>query len=263
MLLASTAASIGAALSAVQAAMATPQLVRGPLEGLRAALEPLRFCGHILEEGQWTAMGGESGVTLADAQTSYTVTWEGPTFLAHLPGDCMWRIAWTADGTSVRMLQGSESVGNLLLEPDGTVSDFQDSHAMAEQLRPRFEERIGELSSSHSGEDGGLADGGPAGPGNIPDVVGDWKTIAARAAAIAAVAVPAIAKIVKEQQQQEKPADPVTGSSCKKCNAALRPGVKFCVKCGELIVTERKCAACGILLEPDDVFCGGCGAKTV
>ena len=49
--------------------------------------------------------------------------------------------------------------------------------------------------------------------------------------------------------------------SCSSCNNALKPGAKFCAKCGTKVVVERRCASCKTLLEADDLFCPECGVK--
>ncbi|MBW1767113.1 MAG: AAA family ATPase [Deltaproteobacteria bacterium] len=44
---------------------------------------------------------------------------------------------------------------------------------------------------------------------------------------------------------------------CPKCGFSIKPGKKFCTKCGEKV--SLKCPNCNNEIEPDDVFCGECG----
>ncbi|PQP35419.1 hypothetical protein C6A37_02580 [Desulfobacteraceae bacterium SEEP-SAG9] len=44
---------------------------------------------------------------------------------------------------------------------------------------------------------------------------------------------------------------------CPKCGFSIKPGKKFCTKCGERV--SLKCPNCNNEIEPDDVFCGECG----
>lgn len=48
---------------------------------------------------------------------------------------------------------------------------------------------------------------------------------------------------------------------CVNCKSPLRPGAKFCGKCGEKVVVERRCSNCNNLLEADEIFCTECGTR--
>ena len=48
---------------------------------------------------------------------------------------------------------------------------------------------------------------------------------------------------------------------CPKCNAELRPGAKFCTKCGAKIEAQPVCPKCGAALKPGAKFCTKCGTK--
>lgn len=48
---------------------------------------------------------------------------------------------------------------------------------------------------------------------------------------------------------------------CLNCGNPLKPGDKFCRKCGAKVQVEIYCTKCGTKAEPDDVFCGACGNK--
>lgn len=48
---------------------------------------------------------------------------------------------------------------------------------------------------------------------------------------------------------------------CPKCNAELRPGAKFCTKCGTKIEVQPVCPKCGAVLKPGAKFCTKCGTK--
>jgi hypothetical protein len=197
-----------------------------------------------VDEAGWTATSSQDGVTLSSETALYSVGFDasGPIrLMADLPPDRMWMISWLEDGTTtVRFLRGEESAANWIIDPDGTLSNLGDSQAMAQQMMPKLDERLQEIQADLP------AAGDAAGT--------DWAAVARRVATIATAAVPAIVTAAK--QDKPKPA------ACRKCGAELRPGVKFCVKCGEPALKERKCAKCGSLLEPGDSFCGGCGAKT-
>ena len=43
--------------------------------------------------------------------------------------------------------------------------------------------------------------------------------------------------------------------NCPKCNAILRPGVKFCTSCGQKIETSATCTQCGAPLKSGANFC--------
>lgn len=52
--------------------------------------------------------------------------------------------------------------------------------------------------------------------------------------------------------------------NCPSCNTPLKPGAKFCAKCGTKIEQPKAadtCAKCGELLKPGAKFCAKCGAK--
>ena len=46
--------------------------------------------------------------------------------------------------------------------------------------------------------------------------------------------------------------------NCPKCNAILRPGVKFCTSCGQKIETSATCTQCGAPLKSGAKFCTKC-----
>ena len=54
---------------------------------------------------------------------------------------------------------------------------------------------------------------------------------------------------------------------CVKCGADLRPGAKFCKKCGTVVSpkqsppSETACANCGKPIKPGAKFCAGCGTR--
>ncbi|MEM4293428.1 MAG: zinc ribbon domain-containing protein [Thermoplasmata archaeon] len=48
---------------------------------------------------------------------------------------------------------------------------------------------------------------------------------------------------------------------CLSCGNRIKPGDKFCRKCGTKIQVEVYCTKCGTKAEPDDLFCGSCGTK--
>ncbi|MGC9060849.1 MAG: zinc ribbon domain-containing protein, partial [Thermoplasmata archaeon] len=48
---------------------------------------------------------------------------------------------------------------------------------------------------------------------------------------------------------------------CINCGSHLKPGDKFCRKCGRKVELEVYCTKCGTRAEPDDLFCGKCGTK--
>lgn len=49
--------------------------------------------------------------------------------------------------------------------------------------------------------------------------------------------------------------------NCPKCNAELRPGARFCTKCGTKIEEQPVCTKCGAPLKPGAKFCTKCGTK--
>lgn len=49
--------------------------------------------------------------------------------------------------------------------------------------------------------------------------------------------------------------------NCPKCNAILRPGVKFCTSCGQKIETSATCTQCGAPLKSGAKFCTKCGQR--
>lgn len=50
--------------------------------------------------------------------------------------------------------------------------------------------------------------------------------------------------------------------NCVKCNAILKDGAKFCVKCGEKVVLKKYCQYCKAVMNNDDVFCAECGKQS-
>jgi hypothetical protein len=48
--------------------------------------------------------------------------------------------------------------------------------------------------------------------------------------------------------------------TCKKCNAQLEDGTKFCYNCGSEITDTEHCKQCGTPISGDSVFCQNCGA---
>lgn len=51
--------------------------------------------------------------------------------------------------------------------------------------------------------------------------------------------------------------------NCVKCNAILKDGAKFCVKCGEKVVLKKYCQNCKAEIGNDDAFCAECGNPIV
>ena len=51
--------------------------------------------------------------------------------------------------------------------------------------------------------------------------------------------------------------------NCPKCNSELRPGAKFCTKCGQKIEAAQACPQCGAALKSGAKFCTKCGHKLV
>jgi len=55
------------------------------------------------------------------------------------------------------------------------------------------------------------------------------------------------------------PAPPGT-ASCPSCGASLRPGARFCPRCGQPVsAAPARCPSCGASLRPGARFCPGCG----
>ena len=54
-----------------------------------------------------------------------------------------------------------------------------------------------------------------------------------------------------------------TSSICRKCGAALAPGVAFCSNCGQPTMgnQDNQCPRCGTPLGPSVKFCPNCGYK--
>lgn len=80
---------------------------------------------------------------------------------------------------------------------------------------------------------------------------------------------PVVQEPVKPQPVEPEP-QPVV-STCPSCGAIVKPGQKFCTKCGATIQanTNRNpapqpmsnCPKCGKPLDPNDRFCTACGTK--
>lgn len=49
--------------------------------------------------------------------------------------------------------------------------------------------------------------------------------------------------------------------ACKKCNAKIPAGSKFCLECGEKISDSLFCPSCGEKLPLNAMFCIKCGTK--
>ncbi len=49
--------------------------------------------------------------------------------------------------------------------------------------------------------------------------------------------------------------------ACKKCNARIPAGSKFCLECGEKVSAGLFCLECGEKLPPKAKFCLKCGTK--
>ena len=49
--------------------------------------------------------------------------------------------------------------------------------------------------------------------------------------------------------------------NCPKCNSELRPGAKFCTKCGQKVEAAPMCPQCNAPLKPGAKFCTKCGCK--
>lgn len=61
-----------------------------------------------------------------------------------------------------------------------------------------------------------------------------------------------------------------TSTACTSCGNTLKPGSKFCTKCGTKTQSapidaerDRACAICGAALRPEVRFCNACGAPAV
>lgn len=48
---------------------------------------------------------------------------------------------------------------------------------------------------------------------------------------------------------------------CSKCKAQIPNGSKFCLNCGEKVITALFCSNCGKELPPNSKFCLECGKK--
>ncbi|MDD6231365.1 MAG: zinc-ribbon domain-containing protein [Frisingicoccus sp.] len=51
---------------------------------------------------------------------------------------------------------------------------------------------------------------------------------------------------------------------CIKCGAEIRPGSRFCMKCGNPVKTEtvnKCCIGCGAKLRAKQIFCSNCGTR--
>lgn len=55
-----------------------------------------------------------------------------------------------------------------------------------------------------------------------------------------------------------KPA-PDASEACPSCATPLRPGDRFCGKCG--LPIDYACPTCEAFLDAEDVFCGRCGTR--
>ena len=51
--------------------------------------------------------------------------------------------------------------------------------------------------------------------------------------------------------------------NCPKCNAVLRPGVKFCTSCGQKIEQSTTCTQCSSPLKQGAKFCIKCGQRVI
>lgn len=50
--------------------------------------------------------------------------------------------------------------------------------------------------------------------------------------------------------------------NCIKCNAILKDGAKFCVKCGEKVILKKYCQSCKAEIGDGDAFCAECGTPS-
>ncbi len=76
-----------------------------------------------------------------------------------------------------------------------------------------------------------------------------WKPGRRRGAAV----------ILCEDCAAKPEAAPDREAACPSCGKALRPGDRFCGKCGQRL--EYACAACGTAMKTEDVFCAKCGTR--
>lgn len=59
-----------------------------------------------------------------------------------------------------------------------------------------------------------------------------------------------------------QPAPPDQGKVCGQCGTPCAAGAKFCLNCGEKMVSAQStCAACGEVIAPNAKFCPNCGQK--
>ncbi|HHD15667.1 MAG TPA: zinc-ribbon domain-containing protein [Euryarchaeota archaeon] len=55
--------------------------------------------------------------------------------------------------------------------------------------------------------------------------------------------------------------DSAGSMKCPKCGAEVKPGERFCGKCGHQLVKESTCVKCKKPIEEGVKFCPHCGAK--
>jgi hypothetical protein len=64
----------------------------------------------------------------------------------------------------------------------------------------------------------------------------------------------------RSRESQPLPSSTVA-VTCSSCGNPLKPGLKFCGKCGATAAKSVTCPGCGKPLKPDTRFCGSCGFK--
>ncbi|MEM3397030.1 MAG: zinc ribbon domain-containing protein [Thermoplasmata archaeon] len=71
-----------------------------------------------------------------------------------------------------------------------------------------------------------------------------------------------VVEVVAKEEEQVIEVTVESGKDlCLNCGNTIKPGDKFCRKCGTKIQVEVYCTKCGTKAEPDDMFCGSCGSK--
>ena len=85
-----------------------------------------------------------------------------------------------------------------------------------------------------------------------------------------AASVPAVPVALSEPEEKKPESD--AGAVCSKCGSSIKPGMKFCIRCGTPVSDRpqkperhselRRCPKCSKVIDkPDARFCTGCGTK--